>query len=156
MCACDWLHASMSVKKRKGCEELSRDCDTPLCLSDWVNNPYINYIIPRKYTLCLWKHNFIPGNIFSVRKYLFGCAGIYIPALNIFMSAHISLCWPGNILVSRRKLFIARKYVSIPRNICLVPEIYCVSCTDFLVLPFLGLPVCLDYINDQLLATSAP
>ena len=96
-----------------------------------------------------------PLTFIWVRGNLFGCADIYLPALTIFMLARI-------FYVDPQTFWCPAKHFGVPAEIYLLrkkyfptPKIFCVSCADFLVLPFFGLPVCLDYVNDPLLATSA-
>ena len=91
----------------------------------------------------LRKHIFIPGNIPSARKYLFGvrrllfeCADVYLPALNFFMLAREHFGVPQNILAFPQKFIHCTKIYSNPENICPVPEIYCISRADFRFFPF--------------------
>ena len=106
----------------------------------------------------LRKHIFIPGNIPSARKYLFGvrrllfeCADVYIPALNIFMLAREHFGIPTEIYSLHENIFQPRKYLPSPRKLLYFLRRF--SVLSFF--KFLGLPDCLDYENDPLLATSA-
>ena len=92
----------------------------------------------------LQKHIFIPGNILSAQKYLFGCADFYLSAQTFIYQPWIFLYWPVDILVScktfwhsHRNLFIAQKYIPTPRKYLLSPRnLLYFSCADFWFFPF--------------------
>jgi hypothetical protein len=90
-----------------------------------------------------------------VRKYLFNCAEIFRFAEKLLCLSAENYVLRGNTLPIRRKLCVALKYFHVPHFILFLRGNNHVSCADFLVPSILGMPVCLDYVNDLLSATSA-